>query len=76
MYVKWQLCAGSNFSSSANRPVKKNGKRQGGPRYTDTTVVYSSQIHYRHDRRVHDGRVCYGHDRRKMATRTKETTIT
>jgi len=35
---------------------------------TDTTVVYTPQIHYRHDRRVQNGRVCYGHDRRKMAT--------
>ena len=25
---------------------------------TDTTVVYTPQIHYRHDRRVYDGRVC------------------
>ena len=42
---------------------------------TDTTVVYTPQIHYRHDRRVQDGRVCYGHDRRNMATHTKQTTI-
>jgi len=32
--------------------------------------VYTPQIHYRHDRRVQDGPVCYGHDRRKMATHT------
>jgi len=42
----------------------------------DTTVVYTPQIHYRHDRRVHDGRVCYGHDRRNMATHTNQTTTT
>jgi len=33
----------------------------------DTTVVYTPQIHYRHDRRVHDC-VCAPHDCRKMAT--------
>jgi len=43
---------------------------------TDTTVVYTPHFHYRHDRRVHDGRVCYGHDRRKMATHTNKTTTT
>jgi len=43
---------------------------------TDTTVVYTPQIHYRHDRRVHDGRVCYGHDRRKIATHTNQVTTT
>ena len=43
---------------------------------TDTTVVYTPQIHYRHDRRVQDGRVCYGHDHRKMATHTNQTTTT
>jgi len=32
---------------------------------TDTTVVYTLQIHYRHD-----------HDRRKMATHSKQTTTT
>ena len=43
---------------------------------TDTTIVYTPQIHYRHDRRVYDGRVCYGHDRRKTATHTNQTTTT
>jgi len=38
---------------------------------TDTTVVPAN---YGHDRRVYDGRVCYGHDRRKMATHTNQTT--
>ena len=38
------------------------------PAYTDTTVVYTPQIHYRHDRRVQDGHARYRHDRRKMAT--------
>ena len=42
---------------------------------TDTTVVYTPQLHYRHDRRVHDGRVCYGHDRRKMATHRLPTNL-
>jgi len=43
---------------------------------TDTTVVYTPQIHYRHDRRVHDRRVCAAHDRCKMATRTNQITTT
>ena len=43
---------------------------------TDTTVVYTPQIQYRHDRHVQDIRVCYGHDRRKMATHTNQTTTT
>jgi len=38
---------------------------------TDTTFVYIPQIHYRHDRHVHDGRVCYGHDRRAWMLRTR-----
>jgi len=40
---------------------------------TDTTVVYtpSPQIHYRHDRRVQDGRVCYVHDRRAWKLQTR-----
>jgi len=42
----------------------------------DRRVAYTPQIHYRHDRRVHDGRVCYGHDRRKMPTHTNQTTTT
>jgi len=33
---------------------------------TDTAVVYTPQIHYRY----------YEHDRRKMATHTKQTTTT
>jgi len=41
---------------------------------TDTTVVYTPQIHYRQDRRVHDRRVCAPHDRRKMATHNQTTT--
>jgi len=43
---------------------------------TDTTVMYTPQIHYRLDRRVHDRRVCAPHDRRKMATHTNQTTTT
>jgi len=43
---------------------------------TDTTVVYTPQSHYRHDRRVHDRRVYAPHDRRKMATHTNQTTTT
>jgi len=42
---------------------------------TDTTVVYTPQIHYRHDRRVHDGRVSYGHDRRACILRTRLSCI-
>ena len=42
---------------------------------TDTTVVYTPQIHYRHDRRVHDGRVCYGHDRRACILRTRRSCL-
>jgi len=47
----------------------------------DTTVVYVKDTtvvpaNYGHDRRVHDSRVCYGHDRRKMATHTNQTTTT
>ena len=43
---------------------------------TDTTVVYTPQIHYRHDRRVHDRRLCAPQDRHKMATHTNQTTTT
>jgi len=39
-------------------------------------LYLTPQIHYSHDRRVYDGRVCYGHDRRKMATHTNQTTST
>jgi len=44
--------------------------------HTDTTVVYTPQIHYRRDRRVHDRRVCAAHDRRKMPTQTKLLPLT
>jgi len=37
----------------------------------DTTVVYTPQINYRHDRRV-----CAPYDHRKMATHTNQTTTT
>jgi len=43
---------------------------------TDTTVMYTPQIHYRHDRHVHKHRVCAPHDRRKVATHTNQTTTT
>jgi len=52
----------------------------------DTTVVYTTVVYvkdttvvpayYGHDRRVQDGRVSYGHDRRKTATHTNQTTTT
>jgi len=35
---------------------------------TDTTVMYTPQIDYRLDRRVHDGSVCYGHVRHVRST--------
>jgi len=50
--------------------------RPSGLHTTDMTIVYTAQIHYRHDRRVEDSRVCYGHDRRKMVTHTNQTTTT
>ena len=31
--------------------------------------MYTPQIHYRHDRCVQHGRVCYGHDRRIVLLR-------
>ena len=45
------------------------------PHTTDTTVVYTPQIHYRHDRHVQDGRVCYGHDRRSCILWTRPSCI-
>jgi len=38
--------------------------------------VYTPQIHYRQERRVQDSCVCYGHDRRKIATHTNQVTTT
>ena len=62
---------------SPSRPILSDGRAGYVNKLvdvTDTTVVYTPQIHYRHD--LHDGRVCYGHDRRKMATHTNQTTTT
>ena len=61
-------------------PAKTNYRRmlQTRPSYldsTDTTVVYTPLIDYRHDRRVHDGRVYGPHDRRALLLQTRPSCL-